>query len=114
MEPRLVYPFIETPIFIIHISYKMGFDLHHLAVLLLIIGGLNWGTVGLFGVDLVAAVAGRGSLPARAIYLAVGLSAVFVGIKFFRITEGFQAMAKETNKAAISMAAAVKAASEKK
>ena len=69
----------------------MGFDINYLAVLLLIIGGLNWGSVGLFGKDLVAAVAGRSTMAARAIYLAVGLSAVFVALKFFRITEGFEA-----------------------
>lgn len=73
----------------------MGIDINYLTVLLLIVGGLNWGSVGLLGKDLVAAVAGRGSLAARAIYLAVGLSAVLVALKFFRITEGFEAHNKE-------------------
>lgn len=68
----------------------MGIDINYITVLLLIIGGLNWGSVGLLGKDLVALVAGRGTLLARAIYLAVGLSAVLVGLKFFRITEGFE------------------------
>jgi uncharacterized membrane protein YuzA (DUF378 family) len=73
----------------------MGIDINYLTVLLLIVGGLNWGSVGLLGKDLVASVLGRGSLAARAIYLAVGLSAVLVGLKFFRITEGFAEEKKE-------------------
>jgi uncharacterized protein len=48
-----------------------------LAMALLIIGGLNWGAVGLLGVDFVADIFGDGSLIARAIYVLVGLSALY-------------------------------------
>ncbi len=46
------------------------------AIILLIIGGLNWGLVGLFDFDLVAAIFGRGTTLARIVYILVGLSAV--------------------------------------
>ena len=49
-----------------------------IAVMVLAIGGLNWGLVGLFDYDLVAAIFGDMSGLARAIYVLVGLSAVYV------------------------------------
>ena len=48
-----------------------------LGLVLLIVGGLNWGLVGLFGWDLVAALFGAGSIPARLIYILVGASAAW-------------------------------------
>ena len=45
-------------------------------MLLLIIGGLNWGLVGLFGFDLVARLFGEMSSISRVIYVAVGVSAL--------------------------------------
>jgi len=44
---------------------------------LVVIGGLNWGLVGLFGFDLVATIFGPGSLLAHAVYVIVGASAVW-------------------------------------
>jgi uncharacterized protein len=44
---------------------------------LLIVGGLNWGLVGLFSFDLVAAIFGEMSVLSRIIYTLVGLSAVY-------------------------------------
>ena len=44
---------------------------------LVIIGGLNWGLVGLFGFDLVAALFGAASLLARLVYILVGVSAAW-------------------------------------
>ena len=46
-------------------------------LLLLIVGGLNWGLVGLFSFDLVAAIFGSGSALSRLVYILVGLSAVW-------------------------------------
>jgi uncharacterized membrane protein YuzA (DUF378 family) len=43
---------------------------------LLIVGGLNWGLVGLFDFDLVAALFGEMSLLSRIVYTLVGLSEV--------------------------------------
>ena len=58
-------------------------NLHMLAYLLLIIGGLNWGLVGLFDLDLVTALFGTWPMLVRLVYVLVGLSAVyeFVGHK---------------------------------
>ncbi len=44
---------------------------------LIIIGGLNWGLIGLFDFNFVAAIFGGGSLPARLVYLLVGVSALW-------------------------------------
>ena len=46
-------------------------------VALLIIGGLNWGLVGLFDFDLVAVIFGEMSALSRIIYILVGLAAVY-------------------------------------
>ena len=45
-----------------------------IAWVLLVIGGLNWGLVGLFNFDIVAAIFGGFSVFARVIYILVGLS----------------------------------------
>ncbi len=50
-----------------------------LTLILLIVGGLNWGLVGLFNFDLVAALFGAGSALARLVYILVGLSAALAG-----------------------------------
>lgn len=46
------------------------------ALILTIIGGINWGLVGLFGFDLVAFLFGPMSMLSRIVYVLVGLSAV--------------------------------------
>lgn len=51
--------------------------LNIITLVLVIVGGLNWGLVGLFSFDLVAAIFGAGSLLARLVYILVGLSAVW-------------------------------------
>lgn len=51
--------------------------LNILTLALVIVGGLNWGLVGLFGFDLVAAIFGAGSALARIVYTVVGLSAAW-------------------------------------
>ena len=52
--------------------------LNLITLVLVIVGGLNWGLVGAFGVDLVAALSGgQDALLARIVYVLVGLSAVW-------------------------------------
>ncbi len=51
--------------------------LNLLTLILLIVGGLNWGLVGFAGFDLVAAIFGDGSALARIVYALVGLSAAW-------------------------------------
>lgn len=52
---------------------------------LVIIGGLNWGLVGLMNIDLVAMIFGEGSPGARIVYLIVGLSALYAIYACFRL-----------------------------
>src|SRR4051812_35825091 len=47
------------------------------ALVLMVVGGLNWGLVGLFQFDLVAAVFGTMTAAARTVYTLVGLAAVY-------------------------------------
>lgn len=55
-----------------------------IALALLVIGGINWGLVGLFQFDLVAEIfGGQDALLSRIIYTLVGLSAVFVAVDAF-------------------------------
>lgn len=51
-----------------------------IALVLVIIGGLNWALVGLFGFDLVAAIFGDMSVLSRLVYVLVGLSAVYLAV----------------------------------
>ena len=56
-----------------------------LALILIIIGGLNWGLVGIFGFDLVAwAFGGQGSVISRIIYIVIALSAAWCISLLFR------------------------------
>lgn len=49
-----------------------------IALILVVIGGLNWGLIGLFGFDLVATIFGAMSLLARLVYDLVALSALYL------------------------------------
>lgn len=52
------------------------------ALTLVIIGSLNWGIFGLFGINLVAVLFGN-ALLARVIYILVGISALY-SITFYK------------------------------
>lgn len=54
--------------------------LFFLSLIILIIGGINWGLVGFFDFDLVAAIFGKMSVLSRIIYSIVGLSAIIAAI----------------------------------
>ncbi|OGF22935.1 DUF378 domain-containing protein [Candidatus Falkowbacteria bacterium RBG_13_39_14] len=49
-----------------------------IAIILVIIGGLNWGLVGFFKFDLVAALFGDMTGLSRVVYSLVGLSALYM------------------------------------
>jgi uncharacterized membrane protein YuzA (DUF378 family) len=51
-----------------------------IAILLVIVGGLNWGLVGLFNFDLVAAIFGAMSSLSKIVYTLVGLAAIYVAV----------------------------------
>ena len=55
-----------------------GKGLHMLSFVLVVIGGLNWGLVGLFGFNLVDAIFGVGGIISRIIYILVGLAAIML------------------------------------
>jgi hypothetical protein len=61
------------------------------AAILTIVGGLNWGLVGLFKFDLVAAVFGgmqfgEVNLASRIVYTLVGLSALYLATQLRTLT----------------------------
>ncbi len=51
-----------------------------IAAVLLVIGGANWGLVGLLGFDLVASLLGDMSLLSRLVYCLVGLGALYQAV----------------------------------
>lgn len=51
-----------------------------IAIILVVIGGLNWGLVGLINLDVVAAVLGVGTFLSRIVYILVGLAAVYLAV----------------------------------
>jgi uncharacterized membrane protein YuzA (DUF378 family) len=53
---------------------------YKVAMVLLVVGGLNWGLVGLLDFDLVAMLFGEMSMISRVVYSLVGVSAVYVGM----------------------------------
>ena len=62
-------------------------NLHVLAYTLIIIGALNWGFVGFFGIDLVAGIFGEMSPLSRIVYSLVGLSAI---VEIILSTQGYK------------------------
>ncbi len=51
-----------------------------LALVLVVVGGLNWGLVGIFSFDLVATIFGDMSALSRIVYALVGLAAVYLAV----------------------------------
>jgi len=51
--------------------------LHIIALILLIVGGLNWLLVGIFSWDVGELFGGQGEIISRIIYILVGLAAIF-------------------------------------
>ena len=50
----------------------------NIALVLVIIGGLNWGSIGVFGVDFISTITNGGSsVIARILYALVGLAALW-------------------------------------
>ena len=48
-----------------------------ISLLLVVIGGLNWGLVGLFKLDLVASIFGSWPMVQKLVYILVGAAAVY-------------------------------------
>jgi uncharacterized membrane protein YuzA (DUF378 family) len=62
------------------VSFARRFDV--VAAVLLVIGGLNWGLVGFFNLDLVAAALGDASLISKSVYGLVGLSGLYQALQW--------------------------------
>ncbi len=59
-----------------------------ICLILVIIGGLNWGSIGIFGFDIVAWIfGGQMALLSRIIYTLVGLAAIWCISLLFRKEE---------------------------
>ena len=59
-----------------------------IALLLVIVGALNWGSIGLFSFDIVAWISGGSTaLLARIIYIAVALAGIWCISLLFRSNE---------------------------
>ena len=64
--------------------------LDRIALILTIVGALNWGSIGLFQFDIVAWICGgQSSLLSRIIYTVVGLAGVWCISLLFRARETF-------------------------
>jgi hypothetical protein len=50
-----------------------------IAIVLLVIGGINWGLVGLTNFDIVETIFGGINFGARFVYVLVGLAAIYLG-----------------------------------
>jgi hypothetical protein len=48
-----------------------------IALILVLVGGINWGLVGAFDFNLVDSLFGEGSMLSRTVYVLVGLAAVW-------------------------------------
>ncbi len=67
-----------------------------IALVLTIIGALNWGSIGLFQFDLVAWICGGAStLLARVIYTLVGLAGIWCISLLFRAREQYERIERE-------------------
>lgn len=67
-----------------------------IALILVIIGALNWGSIGIFQFDLVAALfGGQAALLSRIVYTLVALAGVWAISFFFRDTEASHETARE-------------------
>lgn len=62
--------------------------LDKIALTLLIIGGINWGSIGIFQFDIVSWIfGGQGSVGSRIVYTIVALAAIWCISLLFRDTE---------------------------
>ncbi len=64
-----------------------------IALIITIIGALNWGSIGIFGFDVVAWICGgQDALISRIIYTVVALAGIWCVSLLFRTREKFEAL----------------------
>lgn len=59
-------------------------NLELIAIVLLVIGGINWGLVGAFNYNVVTSLLGDGSTMTRAVYALVGICALYEAFKMMK------------------------------
>ena len=67
-----------------------------IALILIIIGGINWLLVGLFAFDLVAAIFGPMTIVTRIIYILVGIAAIYGFVLIRDITKAHEVTTTRT------------------
>ena len=55
-----------------------------IAMILVLVGGINWGLVGAFNFNVVDAIFGAGSVVSAVVYILVGVSAIYGAFVFFK------------------------------
>ena len=64
-----------------------------IALVLTIVGALNWGSIGLFGFDIVAWIGGgQDAILSRIVYTVVALAGIWCVSLLFRTREKFEAL----------------------
>lgn len=58
-----------------------------ISIVLVIIGGINWGLIGLFRLNIVDAIFGNMTALSRIVYVIVGLAAVYLIFLMVRINK---------------------------
>ena len=67
-----------------------------IALIISIIGALNWGSIGLFSFDIVAWIfGGQAALGSRIVYTVVALAGIWCISLLFRARERFRALDEE-------------------
>ena len=65
----------------------MNKTLNWIAMILVVVGALNWGLIGFFDWNLVSVIFGDMSIVSRIVYALVGLSGVYGIFSFFKFLE---------------------------
>lgn len=60
------------------------------AAVLLVVGGINWGVVGVTGSDIVGTIFGNLSSVSRTVYLLVGVAALYQALQWKAIQHRWQ------------------------
>jgi uncharacterized membrane protein YuzA (DUF378 family) len=71
--------------------------LNAIALVLVIVGGLNWGLVGLFDLNLVSAIFGEDTVLTNLVYILVGLAAIYAIVLLKPVTSD-SAMSPRTHR----------------
>lgn len=67
-----------------HYGYKKMKHLDLIAMVLLVIGGINWGLVGIFNYNVVTSLLGDASMMTKVVYGLVGLCGLYEGFQFIQ------------------------------